>query len=307
VDKLYPSYASTIAFLQKQGVPPALQSSGNLRYICRQTKELDIYFVGNRDATQQCVTATFRTEGGQPEFWNPVDGSRRTLGDVKRFEKGGVAIPVTLEAYESGFVVFKRKATAWVVDAKGDARLASNFPALKPVQELKGAWEVTFDPKWGGPKDPVAFQNLVDWSKHSDPAIKYYSGIASYKTTFDCTAPQSAPLYLSLGTVHKLARVKLNGETLGIAWTPPYRLEVTGKVRPTGNVLEIEVANTWVNRLIGDQQPADKGARTLKWENSLLEGKSYPAGRYTFTTVSNYKDKSPLQESGLVGPVRLER
>jgi hypothetical protein len=329
VDKLYPSYASTIAFLQKQGVPPAFQSTGNLRYICRQTKELDIFFVGNREATQQCVTATFRTEGGQPEFWNPINGSRRTLGEVKRHEKGGVAIPVTLEAYESGFVIFRRKTpelktattergppisgksdplgsggTRSVASADG---LASNFPVLKPLQELKGAWEVTFDPNWGGPAAPVKFPELTDWSKHSDPAIKFYSGIASYKTTFDCAAPQSASLYLSLGTVHKLARVKLNGETLGVVWTFPYRLDVTGKVRPTGNVLEIEVANTWVNRLIGDQQPADKGVRTLKWADGLLEGKSYPAGRYTFTTVSNYKDKSPLQESGLLGPVRLER
>ena len=336
VDKLYPSYASTIAFMQKQGVLPAFQSSGNLRYICRQTQELDIFFVGNRDATQQCVTATFRTEGGEPEFWNPISGSRRTLGEAKRFERGGVAIPLTFEAYESGFVVFKRKARELhekqersvissasaplrekvmpalnpgvsLPTATADCYCAINFPALKPVQELKGAWEVTFDPEWGGPKAPVSFQDLVDWSKHSDPAIKFYSGIATYKTTFDSPEVGPSTLYLSLGSVQKIARVKLNGEAIGIVWTTPYRLDVTGKVRPTGNILEIEVANTWVNRLIGDQQPGDKGARTLKWENGLLEGKSYPAGRYTFTTVSNYTAKSPLQESGLLGPVQLVR
>jgi hypothetical protein len=311
VDKLYPSYASTIAFMQKQGVLPAFQSSGNLRYICRQTQELDIFFVGNRDATQQCVTATFRTEGGQPEFWNPIDGSRRTLGEAKRLEKGCVEIPLTFESYESGFVVFKRKTHELVVHAKGDVRSASNFPALKPVQELKGAWEVTFDPQWGGPKAPVPFQELVDWSKHSDPAIKFYSGIAVYRQIFDLQESQisnlKSKMFLSLGAVQKIARVKLNGEMIGIAWTPPYRLDVTGKVRPTGNVLEIEVANTWVNRLIGDQQPGDKGARTLRWENGLLEGKSYPAGRYTFTTANIYKGNSPLQESGLLGPVQLVR
>lgn len=306
-DKLYPSYESTVAFLQKQGIRPAFHSTGNLRYICRQTKELDIFFVGNRDTTQQCVTATFRTEGGQPELWNPTDGSRRILGEARRDEKGSVAIPLTLQAYESGFVVFKRKARELVVHAKGDVHSASNFPALKPAHELMGAWEVTFDPQWGGPKVPVAFQALVDWSKHTDPAIKFYSGVACYKTTFACAAARATPLYLSLGAVHKIARVKLNGETLGIVWTPPYRLEVTGKLLPTGNVLEIEVANTWVNRLIGDQQPGDKGVRTLKWENGLLGGKAYPAGRYTFTTVSNYTAKSPLQEAGMLGPVVLER
>jgi alpha-L-rhamnosidase len=310
-DKLYPSYASTVAFLQKQGIMPALQSPGNLRYICRQTKELDIFFVGNREATQQCVTASFRTEGGQPEFWNPVNGSRRILPEAKRIEQGGVAIPLTFDAYESGFVVFKRKSKE-LFQGKGAVVLgASNFPALKPVINLTNTWEVTFDPQWGGPKSPVPFQELVDWSKHADPAIKYYSGIAVYRQIFDLQESQisnlKSKIFLSLGMVQKIARVRLNGEVIGIAWTPPYRLDVTGKVLPTGNVLEIEVANTWANRLIGDQQPADKGVRTLRWENGLLEGKSYPAGRYTVTTANVYKPTSPLQESGLLGPVQLVR
>jgi hypothetical protein len=341
VDKLYPSYASTVAFLQKQGILPALQSSGNLRYICRQTKELDIFFVGNRDATQQCVTATFRSEGGLPEFWNPINGSRRILPVAQRIEKGCVSIPLTFDTYESGFVVFRRKTpelahagagkhsgrhgqSSSFINGSAEPRppdagqlskngmegepVVSRQGGLQPVLNLTNAWEVTFDPQWGGPKAPVAFQALVDWSKHADPAIKFYSGIATYKTTFD--APPAGPvplLYLSLGSVYKIARVKLNGETLGIVWTPPYRLDVTGKLRPTGNVLEIEVANTWANRLIGDQQPGDKGVRTLRWENGLLEGKSYPAGRYTFTTANVYKPTSPLQESGLLGPVQLVR
>jgi hypothetical protein len=61
-----------------------------------------------------------------------------------------------------------------------------------------------------------------------------------------------------------------------------------------------------VNRLIGDQQPANKDVRQLQWESGLLQGKPQPAGRFTFTTARNdYQTHSPLQESGLLGPVRL--
>lgn len=304
-DKLYPSYESTVALLQKQGIRPAFHSTGNLRYICRQTKDRDIFFVGNRDATAQRVTATFRTDGCLPELWNPTDGSHRVLPDGHVYE-GVVAIPITLEPYESGFVVFKRNNRAQKTKAiTPPPATASNFPDLKPLQELQGPWEVTFDPTWGGPKSPVTFLKLSDWTTHADPAIKFYSGIATYRTSVNAPSQLSSRLFLSLGTLHKIAQIKLNGETLGIVWTPPYRLEVTGKVRPTGNVLEVDVANTWVNRLIGDQQPEDKGVRNLKWETGLLGGKSYPAGRYTFTTVNNYIAKSPLQESGLLGPVMI--
>jgi hypothetical protein len=48
--------------------------------------------------------------------------------------------------------------------------------------------------------------------------------------------------------VHKMARVKLNGEDLGIVWTPPYRVAATGKLKPGQNQLEVTVVNTWVNR-----------------------------------------------------------
>jgi hypothetical protein len=71
----------------------------------------------------------------------------------------------------------------------------------------------------------------------------------------------TATLYLNLSTVHDIARVRLNGSDLGIVWTSPWQVKLDDILKRKGNILEIEVANTWVNRLIGDEQPANKIAQ----------------------------------------------
>jgi hypothetical protein len=80
--------------------------------------------------------------------------------------------------------------------------------------------------------------------------------------------------------------VTVNGKDLGIVWHTPYRVDATSALKPGANQVTIKVTNAWVNRLIGDQQP---DATT----------------KYTFTDVKPYKADSPLQTSGLIGPVKI--
>ena len=62
-----------------------------------------------------------------------------------------------------------------------------------------------------------------------------------------------ARTWLDLGTVKDLARVRLNGRDLDVVWCAPWRVDISGAVKPKGNELEIAVANLWPNRLIGDE------------------------------------------------------
>jgi hypothetical protein len=48
--------------------------------------------------------------------------------------------------------------------------------------------------------------------------------------------------------------------------------------------MAIEVTNRWINRLLRDKSEPEKYKRTVKFENGLMGGKEYKAGRYTFTT-----------------------
>ena len=73
----------------------------------------------------------------------------------------------------------------------------------------------------------------------------------------------------------------------GGVWTPPWRVCVSDYLVSGNNSLEIEVANTWLNRLKGD---------------ALLE----PEERKSWMALDVLNPGDPLQSSGLLGPVILE-
>ena len=156
---------------------------------------------------------------------------------------------------------------------------------LSTGTEISGAWEVSFNPKFGGTDKPVTFARLEDWTKRSEPGIKYYSGTAIYRKPIELTS-LGKPVWLNLGTVNSLATVRLNGMELGTLWKPPYKLDISQAAKLGINQLEIEVVNTWLNRLIGDEQP---GMLT----------------KITFVTHKGWDANSKLLPAGLVGPVTL--
>jgi hypothetical protein len=256
----------------------------NVDYIHRRTSEGDVYFVVNREDDEVQFKASFRIVGRQPELWNPVTGE---TSDAVAFEQsdGRTIVPLALPPGGSVFVVFRR---AIETDARGES--VDNQPRLLHIVYVQGPWTVHFDPQWGGPAD-AEFARLVDWTERPEDGIRHYSGTAVYRREFelpsDVATGDGAPrMYLDLGRVENVASVTLNGQSLGVAWTEPFRVEITSAVRSGRNELEIEVTNLWPNRLIGD--------RALP-----------RAQRLTRTNVTKFRVDTPLLPSGLRGPVQV--
>ncbi len=300
--EIYPPYWIVAALLDGDGAVSDFSASGGIRYTHRTLPDREIYFVSNRTDLPVRETCLFRDGTLSAELWDAVTGEIRPLAGAVQAERG-ISIEIKLEPYESGFIVFDKSAAA----APPKRRDRPDGPAFRTIATLDGPWSISFDPKWAGPAS-VVFDRLEDWSKRPEDGIRFYSGTAVYRKTFDLPPAASsggAALFLDFGEIREMARVRLNGKDLGVVWTAPRRVAIEGAVRPKGNRLEIEVANLWPNRLIGDEELPDDGIKGGRWPDWLIEGSPRTSGRLTFTTHRFYKKGDPLLPSGLLGPVTI--
>ena len=296
--------------LRGMGVEPDFQSDATLRYAHRALGKTEIYFVANPSDSAIESRCVFRVAGRAPECWDPLTGATRPLPEYS-VAGGGTSVVLRFEPRQSLFIVFSESPT-------GKPGSGVNFPALSLLQPVEGPWEVTFGPEWAGP-GRVEFSRLIDWTAHPSDSIRYFSGVATYRTSVTLnpegaarlTGTRKGRLWLDLGALHDMARVSVNGQDLGIVWTPPLRVDVTDALRAGANLLEIEVANRWRNRLVGDERLGPEaeyagGGNLLRWPDWISGAGRRPAtGRTTFATWRHFSADSPLLPSGILGPVRI--
>lgn len=259
-----------------------LVDNSSVRYVHRSAKEVDIYFLTNVGDKPANFTAQFRIRGMQPELWDAVTGEIRPL-PVFRQNGDMTEVALHLEVDGSTFIVFRSQGKP------SNKEEICNYPVKKEINAEIASWTVVFEhgSVKRGPVEPVVFHELQDWTASDDERIRYYSGTAVYTTTLTVgKLPKNQKLYLDLGNLSAMAKVKVNNEYVGGVWTYPYQLDVTGKLKQGKNKLEIEVVNTWMNRLIGDCHLP-------------------PKKRIVKTNNNNWKANSPLQPSGLLGPVSI--
>jgi hypothetical protein len=243
----------------------------------RTNNNVEIYFITNQSDSIQTFNASFRVSGKKPELWNAVSG---TTEDVPSYtmQNGQTSFAIKMQPAQSYFVVFQQPATGSVA--------SSNERNPTVIQTLSGPWNVQFDHQFRGPKNPVNFTALTDWTKNTNDSIKFYSGTATYQTSFNFNGLSNGKYTLDLGNVKNLATITLNGKKLGGLWMAPWQMDISSALQNGVNTLQVEVVNVWANRLIGDA--------------ALPENK-----RQTWASVNSIKAKDPLHESGLLGPVTI--
>ncbi|HEX2533078.1 MAG TPA: glycosyl hydrolase, partial [Chitinophagaceae bacterium] len=249
-----------------------------LLYVHRRLTDGEVYWVNSRSHKFDTVEVSFRTGGRVPEIWHPESG--RSEPASYRIEDGRTTVRLNLAPQDAVFVVFRKVALQTTVTLPA--------PNEQVLAQVEGPWTVAFQPERGAPAT-ARFDRLVSFTENKDTGIKYFSGTATYTKSIEVPGAALGPgasLWLDLGAVGHLAEVIVNGRSVGVVWKQPFRVEVTGALKSGSNELAIKVTNLWVNRLIGDKQPG-------------------VTHKFTYTTFPYYKAGSPLQPSGLLGPVRL--
>jgi hypothetical protein len=233
----------------------------------------DIYFVANQKQRAEQLVASFRVDGRRPELFYADSG--RVAPASYRVEQGRTLVALDLEPQGSVFVVFREPS---------DGKPHAAAPASERVAaNLAGPWTLQFP----GAGAPLPLSSLGSWTDLKQPQWRYFSGQASYRTSF--VFPAAKPnqrVLLDLGDVNVIAQVLVNGKPASTLWKAPYRADVTELIRAGRNWLEVKVTNLWANRLIGDTA-ADGGPPV------------------TFTTFKPYRPGAALLPSGLAGPVRV--
>lgn len=235
----------------------------------RQGNDADIYFLTNQSGNSMTLLPTFRNkrkyayladaDEGKIYEWNATDS-------------------ISLDKDGAVFCVFADEAVA--------PELLSKHAVAGAMKALDCApWKVTFERT----KRTVEMKELTDWTKFSaDNDIRYYSGHASYETTFRRKAmpKKGQSVMLSLGSVENIATIYLNGKRIATAWHAPYTVDITSALKKGVNTLRIEVVNTWANALQGNDE--GKAPFTGIWTN----------GKYR-------RASKELLPAGLLGPVMV--
>jgi hypothetical protein len=277
------SLAETLRQLQ---VPRDFEFAGNfadeVACLHRRTNDADVYYVANLADQPRSLQARFHVTGMEAEVWHPDDGTSAPASYA--IVDGRTTVDLDLDPHELVFVVFRQPT------GENSRTIASR--QQRTLATISGPWALTFSPNLGAPTT-TKMEKLGSWTESEDAGVKFFSGTAVYATHF--TAPttpddDATRLLLDLGDVRDIAEVKLNGESLGTLWKPPYRVDVTKQLKSgdNANTLEIAVTNQWTNRITGDArvEPAQR----------VLNVRS--AGRF------GGPPREPLP-SGLLGPVTI--
>ena len=257
------------------GIAPDVQANGSsLIFAHRTLPSSQIYWLCNTSDRSLDIDVSFRCCGREPQLWNPEDGSIRPIS--WKIEDGRTIIPLEFTPREAFFIVFGKRTNAKNASVPEENETGS--------LTIEWPWTGAFQPGRGAPESSI-FPVLESWTESAYAGVKYFSGTATYKNTFNFEK-NSGRYVIDLGKVYNLAVVTLNGVRLRTLWRTPFKVDITDALKDGENELEVAVTNLWPNRLIGDEQPGVKE-------------------RITYTTWPFYKAGDPLLPSGLMGPVRI--
>ena len=285
-------------------------------FIRRRLADADVYFVANTSNRTVHLTADFATRYAAGQEWLP-DSGEPIAGEVKPNN-----FSLELAPYQSRVFVFSADAPKFAAMAEGTVpqmlldlggdwavryvgmdqdqhiTLPSDWEKAPATEHYSGeaiyTKEVTLDTVPGGrvflavdggapePGAPNAPANAAASAK----ADLLPNGMPNPRITRP--GPGMHAWYLA--PIREAALVSINGRPAGALWHPPYRLDVTGLLKPGVNRIEIHVYNTALNA----------------W--SALPPHNYAP------LIAKYGDRFQMQDlnkvhplpSGILGTVKLE-
>ncbi|HET8735320.1 MAG TPA: glycosyl hydrolase, partial [Pricia sp.] len=223
--------------LAKAEVHPETLVESGLKFIRRDIGGEKLYFLVNHTAKKVDTYLPLGATAKAVAILDPLNGNTGTAA-IRKDSGAGLHVRVQIPAGASLFLktgMFHNLA------------LWKYYVPDGPSLPLTGEWQVNFIK--GGPHLPesVTVNKLESWTSLG-PQAEAFSGTARYTIQFQTPQIKADAWQLNLGDIRESAKVWLNGDFVGTAWSLPFSLHLP-RLKPGKNKLTLEVTNLPANRI----------------------------------------------------------
>jgi hypothetical protein len=269
--------------------PEPMKAHFGLKAIRRRNPTGYHYFIANLTPDDISASVPLSVPFRRAVWFNPLNGDIQPA----QFDEEGIRL--SLRSGES------RILQTW------DEGETSSFAAVESVSRptaasltvpLQGPWRLSFIDEAPRVNRTFELDTLQTWETLDDDSLRVMMGTGVYETRFKLTKKQlgrGCSWRIELGDVRESARVYLNGQFLGCAWSAPFSLPCGQSLRAGTNEIRIEVTNLPANRI------RELDRRQVPWRK--MEGINLVDINYKHTTYEGWD----LVPSGLNSPVFLVR
>ncbi|MBR1449120.1 MAG: glycosyl hydrolase family 2 [Prevotella sp.] len=269
--------------MAKAARPEPMKTSLGLKAIRRQNANGYHYFIANLtpDDIRQKVTLAVPFKAAK--WFNPLNG------DITDATFDAQGIDICLRSGESMILqTFDTK-----MNSTNSQVSTTNSPA---AITLNGPWTLSFIDETPKVDKTYTLDKLQTWET-LDEQTRVTMGTGVYTTHFKMSKKEdpTGTWTIDLGDVRESARVYINGQFIGCAWSGPFVLDTRGALKVGDNELRIEVTNLPANRI---SELDRQGVKWRKMEEINVVDINYKKTLY---------DQWEPMPSGLNSSVRLVR
>ena len=255
-------YGIDEAAMAKTAKPETIKTKLGLKAIRRKNANGYHYFIANltsRDLFTGGIYQELAVPFKDALWFNPLNGeiSRAKIEDGK--------IQIELRSGESMILQTFDDAIPTDLPCRAIApysvceAIAGSFVEHEVHKAINGPWTLSFTDEAPTVVKGFALDNLQTWETLDDQT-KVLMGTGIYTTRVKLSKKEAAHQWLiDLGDVRESARVYINGQFIGCAWSVPFILDTKGTLKAGDNELRIEVINLPANRI------ADLDRQGVKW------------------------------------------
>ena len=273
--------------LSRAARPEAIKAECGLKAIRRSNPDGHHYFIANLSPDDIADRVQLAVPFKRAVWFNPLNG------DISPACVTGDSIDISLRSGES------RILQVWTEDqgmgtVETDRLTPCYLPSDGPAITLDGPWTLSFTGEAPRVEKTFSLAAPQTWETLDDDSARVTMGTGVYTTRVQLSKADAKRAWqIDLGDVRESARVYINGQLIGCAWSVPFVLDCRGALKAGTNEIRIEVTNLPANRI------ADMDRRGVKWRK--MEEINVVDINYGRTTY----DQWPPVPSGLNSGVKL--